>query len=82
MLQEAMQRGFSSLTFFEHAFQFPKQTSAFVKIQNNFSSNSIKMSSDSVKEYAETILKQRIASICLGLGWNSTQSSPMNVSNF
>ena len=39
------------------------------------------MSSDPVNEYASSIVKRRIASLCLALGWNSTHSSAMDVSD-
>ena len=38
------------------------------------------MSSDPVKDYAQSVVKRRIASLCLALGWNSTHSSAMDVS--
>ena len=40
------------------------------------------MSTDPVREYALSVVKRRIASLCLALGWNSTHSSAMDVSSF
>jgi len=37
------------------------------------------MSSDPVKDYATSVVKRRIASLCLALGWNSTHSSAMDI---
>jgi len=37
------------------------------------------MSSDPVKDYAQSVVKRRLASLCLALGWNSTHSSAMDI---
>jgi len=38
------------------------------------------MPKDPVSEYTYRIARQRVASICLALGWNSANSSAMEVS--
>jgi hypothetical protein len=38
------------------------------------------MPKDPISEYTYSIARQRVASICLALGWNSANASAMEVS--